>query len=157
MRLWSYIVIGLSIASATAILLALTPAISATTTNDLGTDTQTHRSGYGLVLHPKHSVNFSHYVGHQQVLVIDVKAQEQDDDELHAILTDSQGRMVMSKFFKGSLHEVMRFGYDGPYAFVLGNGGDSPAFVEVSLESSHMSKFPEGVGLPITLPKDVLP
>ena len=79
------------------------------------------------------------------------------DHELHAVLTDSQGRMVMSEVFKGSLHKEIRVGFFGPYAFVVTNSNEPSVSVQVSLESILLSQYPQGYDLPMTLPTDVSP
>ena len=154
MRKWNYIAIAFLAAAAITILYGLMPTIAAA--NGQKEDMQTYRSGYSVNLSPKQAVNFSHWVGYQQIVTIEVDVQQQDH-EIHAVLTDSQGRMVLSKFFKGSLHETMRFGYSGPYAFVVSNGGDTHVSVQIGLESTPMSQYPQREGLPITLPADIIP
>ena len=119
-------------------------------------DLQTYRSGYAINLQSKQSVNFSHWVGYLQVVKIDVNMQD-PEHEVHAVLTDSQGRMVMSEFFKGSLHKVIRVGFFGPYAFVVTNSNDPSISVQVSLESIPVSQYPQGYDLPMTLPTDIIP
>lgn len=154
LRKWDCIIVILSAAGVATVLWMLMPTIVAA--NSPKEDMQTYRSGYAITLYPKQSVNFSQWVGYQQIVKIDVNVQEQDR-EVHAVLTDSQGRMVLSKFFKGSLHETMRFGYFGPYAFVVSNGQDSPVNMQISLESAPIDQHPKGYELPLTLPTSVLP
>lgn len=154
MNKWNYIGLAFALAAGVIITWMIMPTIWAL--NSPKEDLQIYRSGYAVGLQPKQTVNFSHWVGFLQVVKIDVNVQD-PDDEVHAVLTDSQGRMVMSEYFKGSLHKVIRVAYFGLYAFVVSNPQDSSVTMQVSLESIPVSQYPQGYDLPMTLPTDIIP
>jgi hypothetical protein len=153
MHRWNHVIIVL-LTAGTGLALWLFVPVAISSATAIQPDMQTHISGYAILLEPKQSVNYDHYVGYFQVTIIDVQASS-PEDELHAALTDSQGNMLLSKFFKGHLHEELRVPYYGPHAFVVTNPQDSAVMVNASIKSVPASQYPHVTDLHITLPPNI--